>query len=74
MGDLEEEVEELIAGSDSNKYGGAVDSTLGAQELQESPEAVPVSYHCPDAISLDKSTCRQVAAAKLEEMGERHSS
>ena len=64
----EEEVEELIAGSDSNKYRGPVDSTLGTQELQESSEAVPVSYHCPDTVPLDKSTCWQVAAAKLEEM------
>ena len=68
MEDLEEEVEELIAGSDSNKYRGPVDSTLGAQELQESSEDVPVSYHCPDTVPLDKSTCWQVAAAKLEEM------
>ena len=66
--DLEEEVEELMAGSDANKYRGPVDSTLGAQELEESTEAVPVSYHCPDTVPLDKSTCWQVAAAKLEEM------
>ena len=41
--DLEEEVEELIVGSDSNKYRGPVDSTLCAQELQECSDAVPVS-------------------------------
>ena len=64
----EEEVEELAGRADSNKYRGPVDSTLGAQELLESSEDVPVSYHCPDTVPLDKSTCWQVAAAKLEEM------
>ena len=64
----EEEVEELAGRADSNKYRGPVDSTLGAQELMESSEAVPVSYHCPDTVPLEKSTCWQVAAAKLEEM------
>ena len=64
----EEEVEELAGRADSNKYRGPVDSTLGAQELLESSEDVPVSYHCPDTVPLDKSTCWQVAAAKLEKM------
>ena len=64
----EEEVEELAGRADSNKYRGPVDSTLGAQELLERSEDVPVSYHCPDTVPLDKSTCWQVAAAKLEEM------
>ena len=64
----EEEVEELAGRADSNKYRGPVDSTLGAQELLESSEDDPVSYHCPDTVPLDKSTCWQVAAAKLEEM------
>ena len=64
----EEDVEELAGRADSNKYRGPVDSTLGAQELLESSEDVPVSYHCPDTVPLDKSTCWQVAAAKLEEM------
>ena len=66
--ELEEEIEELQGGQDSNKYRGPVDSTLGAQELLESAEDVPVSYHCPDTVPLDKTTCWQVAAAKLEEM------
>ena len=64
----EEEIEELQGGQDSNKYRGPVDSTLGAQELLESAEDVPVSYHCPDTVPLDKTTCWQVAAAKLDEM------
>ena len=63
-----EEVEELGGAEDSNKYRGPVDSTLGAQELLESSEDVPVSYHCQDNVPLDKNTCWQVAAAKLAEM------
>ena len=63
-----EEVEELGGAEDSNKYRGPVDSTLGAQELLESSEDVPVSYHCQDNVPLDKNTWWQVAAAKLAEM------
>ena len=63
-----EEIEELAGAEDSNKYRGPVDSTLAAQELLESSEDVPVSYHCQDNVALDKNTCWQVAAAKLAEM------
>ena len=66
--DLDEDIEELQGVQDSNKYKGPVDSTLVAQELQENSEDAPVSFHFPDTGPLDKNTCWQVAAAKLEEM------
>ena len=67
-----EDIEEDDAVSkDSSKYGGPADATVGARESGEDRENLPVTFLCHDNLPLDKSTCWQVAAAKLELM-ERH--
>ena len=64
-----EDIEEDDAVSkDSSKYRGPADATVGARESGEDRENLPVTFLCHDNLPLDKSTCWQVAAAKIELM------
>jgi len=53
---------------DSSKYRGPADATVGARETGEDKDNLPVTFLCQDTVPLDKSTCWQVAASKLELM------
>ena len=54
--------------ADSSKYRGPADATIGARETGEDRENMPVTFLCHDNLPLDKTTCWQVAASKLELM------
>ena len=49
----------------TSKYRGPADSTVGAQEQGEDKDDLPCTFLCHDTVPLDKNTCWQVAAAKL---------
>ena len=66
--EMEDFTEEAEGAGDSSKYRGPADSTIGARETGEDRENLPVTFLCHDSLPLDKSTCWQVAASKLELM------
>jgi len=61
----EDIAEDDAVNKDNSKYRGPTDATFGARESGEDRENLPVTFLCHDNVPLDKSTCWQVAAAKL---------